>query len=241
MKSSPLTVARQRLRRAARAAFARLPQRLRFAVCRRLVQCDPRPADDLVVKIAETRAELEACFTLLHDAYVDSGFMRPDPSGMRVTPWHALPTTTTICATIGGEVVGTLSMVRDGVFGLPLQSAFDLRSVRAEPGQLAEISALAIRSDYRRTGGAILFPLMKFMYEYCTRYFDTRHLLIAVNPNKIELYEALLFFRRLTAQTVEHYDFANGAAAVGGVLDLMAAPGLFERAYRGRPERRDLP
>jgi hypothetical protein len=141
---------------------------------------------------------------------------------------------------VNGEVVGTLSMVRDGVFGLPLQSAFDLQAVRAEPGQLAEISALAIRPDYRRTGGTILFPLMKFMYEYCTRYFDTRHLLIAVNPNKIELYEALLFFRRLTAQTVEHYDFANGAAAVGGVLDLMAAPGLFEQTYRGRPERRDL-
>ncbi|MEO7244956.1 MAG: PilZ domain-containing protein [Rubrivivax sp.] len=240
MKSSPLTVARRALHRAARATFARLPRRARFAVCRQLVRCDPDPGAGLVVKIAETREELEACFALLHDAYVASGFMQPDPSGLRVTPWHALPTTTTICATVNGEVVGTLSMVRDGVFGLPLQSAFDLHAVRAEPGQLAEISALAIRSDYRRTGGTILFPLMKFMYEYCTRYFDTRHLLIAVNPNKIELYEALLFFRRLTAQTVEHYDFANGAAAVGGVLDLMAAPGLFEQAYRGRPARRDL-
>ncbi len=35
---------------------------------------------------------------------------------------------------------------------------------------------------------------MKFMYEYCTTFFDTRHLVIAVNPRHIEMYESLLFF-----------------------------------------------
>ena len=240
MKSNALTAARQWAHRSLRQALARLPRETRFALYRRLAQCDPHPPADLVLKIAETQDELEACFGLLHDAYVASGFMRPHPSGLRVTAWHALPTTTTVCAQVGGEVVGTLSMVREGVFGLPLQSAFDLAPVRRRPGQLAEISALAVRRDYRRTGGAVLFPLMKFMYEYCTRYFDTRHLLIAVNPDKVELYEALLFFQRLSAQTVDHYDFANGAPAVGAVLDLQGAPAQFRRAYHGRPERRDL-
>ncbi|MBC7939831.1 MAG: PilZ domain-containing protein, partial [Chitinophagaceae bacterium] len=74
----------------------------------------------------------------------------------------------------------------------------------------------------------------------CTRYFDTRHLLIAVNPNHIEMYESLLFFRRLTADGVDRYDFANGAPAVGATLDLQEAPGLFERAYAGKPGRRNL-
>ena len=35
---------------------------------------------------------------------------------------------------------------------------------------------------------------MKFMYQYCRTYFDTRHLVIAVNPNRIEMYESLLLF-----------------------------------------------
>jgi hypothetical protein len=240
MKSTALSAVRRWMRQTLRKGLARLPRETRFALHRRLVRCDPDPGERLVVKIAETADELEACFALLHDAYVASGFMRPDPSGLRVTVWHALPTTTTICAKVDGEVVGTLSMVREGVFGLPLQSAFDLSSVRAKPGQLAEISALAIRRDFRSTGGTILFPLMKFMYEYCTQYFDTRHLLIAVNPNMIELYESLLLFQRLPAHTIEHYDFANGAPAVGATLDLLAAPAQFERLYRGSAERRDL-
>jgi hypothetical protein len=137
-------------------------------------------------------------------------------------------------------VVGTLSIVREGVFGFPMQTAFDISAVRAKEGRIAEISALAVHPDYRKTGGAILFPLMKFMYEYCTRYFDTRHLVIAVHPSKIELYESLLFFQRLPAQEVDSYDFANGAPAVGAVLDLHEAPALFERAYSRKPHRRNL-
>ena len=112
-------------------------------------------------------------------------------------------------------VVGTITIIRDGVFGFPLQAVFDLSSVRALTGNIAEISALAVHPDFRKTGGVILFPLMKFMYEYCKKYFDTRHLVIAVNPDRIELYESLLFFRRLPKSEVDSYDFANGAPAVG--------------------------
>jgi GNAT superfamily N-acetyltransferase len=231
---------RRRARQWARPVLAALPERLRFALYRRAVECDPVHGDRLELKIAETEAELEACFKLLHDAYVASGFMQPHPSGLRITPYHALPTTTTLCAKIDGQVVGTLSIVREGVFGFPMQSVFDIAPVRAKGGRLAEISALAIHPRFRRTGGSILFPLMKFMYEYCTQYFDTRHLLIAVNPAHIEMYESLLFFRRLTEAPVERYDFVNGAPAVGATLDLEEAPELFRRAYAHKPGRRNL-
>jgi len=207
-----------------RRIVAMLPQKKRFAVMRSFVDCDTHPTERLVLKIAETKEELEACFALLHDAYVDSGFMTPDPSGMRVTIYHALPTTTTLCAKFDGKVVGTISLIRESALGFPLQRIFDLTAVRAKEGNIAEVSALAVHPRFRRTGGSILFPLMKFMYEYCTTFFDTRHLVIAVNPNRIEMYESLLFFQRLTANTVDNYDFANGAPAVGASLDLSAAP-----------------
>jgi len=205
-----------------------------------MVDCDPAPDARLVLKIAETQDELEQCFRILHDAYVGSGFMRPDPSGMRATPYHALPTTTTLCAKYEDRVVGTISMIREGVFGFPLQSVFDLERVRGKGGQIAEISALAVHPDFRKTGGAILFPLMKFMHQYCTEFFDTRHLVIAVNPDKIELYEALLFFERLQETAVDQYDFANGAPAVGAALDLQYAPEVFRAGYRGRPARKNM-
>ncbi|MCG2576103.1 hypothetical protein LZ012_03730 [Dechloromonas sp. XY25] len=227
------------LTQTARKLFSMLPQKSRHNVYRSFVDCR-EPNARLVLKIAETQEELEACFTLLHDAYVSSGFMTPDPSGMRVTIYHALPTTTTLCAKIGDQVVGTLSLIRESAIGFPLQRIFDLTDVREKEGQIAEVSALAVHPRYRRTGGTILFPLMKFMYEYCTTFFDTRHLVIAVNPRHIEMYESLLFFKRLTANVVENYDFVNGAPAVGATLDLKHAPETMRKAYAGKPPHRDL-
>lgn len=240
MKRSLRSVLRRSVHQLARRALALLPRAWRFALVRAMVDCPLDPGPGLQLKIADTREELEACFALLHDAYVGEGFMPPDPSGLRVTAYHALPTTTTLCAKIDGRVVGTLSLIREGVFGLPMQTAFDLGSVRAKPGRIAEVSALAVHRDYRGTGGRILFPLMKFMYEYCTAYFDTRHLVIAVNPNKIEMYEALLMFQRLPAAPVERYDFANGAPAVGATLDLSTASDTMRSVYAGRGARRNL-
>jgi GNAT superfamily N-acetyltransferase len=240
MKRSLRSVLRRSVHLLARRALALVPRPWRFALFRAMVDCPLDPGPGLQLKIADTREELEACFALLHDAYVGEGFMAPDPSGLRVTDYHALPTTTTLCAKVDGRVVGTLSLIREGLFGFPMQTAFDLGSVRAKAGRIAEVSALAVHRDYRGTGGRILFPLMKFMYEYCTTYFDTRHLVIAVNPNKIEMYEALLMFQRLPAAPVERYAFANGAPAVGATLDLSSAPEAMRAVYAGRPARRNL-
>lgn len=231
---------RKRMHQLLRRAFSRLPRDVRHRIYRRMIDCDPAPDSRLELKVAETQQELEECFRILHDAYVASGFMKPSPSGLRVTMYHALPTTTTLCAKYDGRVVGTMSMIREGVFGFPLQSVFDLSEVRAKQGQIAEISALAVHPDFRMTGGAILFPLMKFMYQYCTEYFDTRHLVIAVNPDKIELYESLLFFERLQENVVDKYDFANGAPAVGATLDLPLAKEVFRRVYGQRQDRKNL-
>jgi len=231
---------RKRMHQGLRWMLAALPRETRFAIYRSFVDCDPEPSERLQLKIADTEEELEASFSLLHDAYVDAGFMKPDPSGMRVTLYHALPTTTTLCAKWDGEVVGTISLIRESAFGFPLQKVFDLSGVRVKGGNLAEVSALAVHPRFRKTGGGILFPLMKYMYEYATEYFDTRHLLIAVNPNRIEMYESLLFFQRLTANVVDKYDFANGAPAVGAALDLYQAPAIMAPAYAGKPPRKDL-
>ena len=199
------------------------------------------PTERLVLKIAETEAELEASFRLLHDAYVASNFMTSHPNKLRVTPYHALPTTTTLCALYDGEVVGTISLIREGVFGFPMQKAFDLQHIRKKGGLIAEVSALAVHPRFRRTVGQVVLPLMKFMYGYCTRYFDTRHLVIAVNPSHIAFYESLLLFRRLEDQVVENYGFVNGAPAVGAALDLAEAPLLMRQAYAGKVgKKRDL-
>ncbi|GHU29410.1 hypothetical protein AGMMS50256_14240 [Betaproteobacteria bacterium] len=233
-------VVRRIVRQGTRKVISWLPRNQRFKIIRSFADCNPSLSSRLVLKIAETQEELEACFKLLHEAYVDSGFMKSHPSGMRVTIYHALPTTTTLCAKYDDKVVGTLSLIRESILGVPMQKIFDLSAVRAKKGQIAEVSALAIHKGFRRTGGSVLFPLMKFMYEYCTTFFDTRHLVIAVNPRHIEMYESLLFFQRLSANVVENYDFVNGAPAVGATLDLMEAPEIFRKCYDSKPPYQNL-
>ncbi|MBR0568036.1 hypothetical protein J5J83_18085 [Azoarcus sp. L1K30] len=217
-----------------------LPGRLRFAVYGKLIRCDAVLSEKLVFKLAETREELEACFHLLHDAYVDAGFMQPDPSAMRVTVYHALPTTSTLLCRYGERVVGTLSLIRESAMGFPMQRIFDLDAVRRQGGNIAEVSALAIDPRFRSASGKILLPLMKFMYEYATRQFDTRHLVIAVNPRHVGFYEAVLCFRRLAQRPVAHYDFVNGAPAVGAHLDLSTAPAVYRRRYDKLPPAKNL-
>ena len=240
MKRSVLSRLRKALHDGVRRAISRLPQTWRFALFRAMVQCDPTPDARLELKIAETQDELEACFRILHDSYVAAGFMKADPSGLRVTVYHALPTTTTLCAKWDGRVVGTISIIREGVFGFPLQSVFDLSALRAKGGNITEVSSLAVDPSFRRTGGMVMFPLMKFMREYAKFYFDTRHLVIAVNPDRIEMYESLLCFERLHSSEVGHYDFANGAPAVGATLDLRDADERTERLYLGKPRHKNL-
>ena len=117
MKQTLTASARKVWHQGLRKTFSFLPRDLRFAFFRSFVDCDPAPDPRLVLHIAQTREDLEACFRLLHDAYVASGFMKPAPSGLRATIYHALPTTTTLCAKFEGRVVGTVSLIRESVFG----------------------------------------------------------------------------------------------------------------------------
>lgn len=224
MTATPPPRARHLFSRAARAAASRLPRRWRQAVWRGLVDCGPQPAVGLALRIAESADEFEACFALARDAGAPGA-----------TPWHALPSTTTVCAVLGGEIVGTLTLVRDGVFGLPMQSAFDLSPVRARGGPLAEVMALAVRRDFRHAGGGLLFPLLKFAYEYSTRCSDTRHLVFAAPPGPLELCEALLPVDRLAAEGAR-----DAGAMVAASVDLQRAPERLRAVYGGRMARRDL-
>ncbi|MDC8774033.1 GNAT family N-acetyltransferase [Roseateles albus] len=223
-----------------RILLKKLPVDFRYPLYRRLAHVDPSSDMRLELKIAETKEELSDCFKILHDSYTASGYMRPHSSGMRITKYHALPTTTTVCAKYDGRVVGTISIIREGIFGFPLQSAFDLTKVRAKGGRIAEISSLAIHPDFRNVGGSVFFPLMKFVREYCVNFSEVRHLVIAVNPNKIDFFEAILYFSRLQESVVANYDFANGAPAVGATLDLKESSGLLLQGFKGRPKKNNI-
>jgi hypothetical protein len=193
-----------------------------------------------VFKLAQTREELEACFHLLHDEYVRAGFMKPDPSGMRVTIHHALPTTSTLMCRHGKCVVGTVSLIRENVLGFPMQRIFNLDEIVREGGNVAEVSALAIDRRFHTAKNQIVMPFLKFLYEYAEYRFDTRHLVIAVHPQHIGFYEDVLCFRRLACPSADHYAFVDDIPAVGAHLDLEEAKEIFFKKYADMPLEKNL-
>jgi ribosomal protein S18 acetylase RimI-like enzyme len=223
MKRTGFETLYRRVRRvpetALRLALPYLPAAARRSLIRAAVDVPLETPKGLKLKIATTRAELEGAFRLVHDAYVAEGFMTPDPSGMRATKFHLLPTTTTLIGKVGDEVVATVSVVQDGAFGVPMDAAFDLSALRTDGRRIAEISSLAVAPAFRRRGAA-LWLVTKLMLRYSLDRLGLDCWVASANPKHTFLYEGVWNFRRLDCAPVAHYDFANGAPAVPWFADL---------------------
>lgn len=230
---------RKKLRKLVRNNFNRIPDALRARLERRMFQIHlgglPK---DIVFKLAETKEELEAAFGLLHDCYVREGYMLPKPSGLRVTPYHALPTTTTLIAKKENKVIATVSLIRQTGLGLPIETAYDVSKVMAPGQQAVEISALAIAPEFRGKDAQILFWLSKYVLQYCYKYFAVDFMFIAMGPWKADLYENIILFERL--HFIEKYKFSNNAPAVIAYLDLKNYSNKLLSVYWDAPIERNV-
>jgi len=219
-----------------RKLLAALPEKIRFSLMRNRVRIKSEwPSESLEIKIATSEEELASAYRLLHDSYVKSGFMNPDPTGMRVLPQHLLPQTTTIVAKWDGKVIGTLSLIRDNPFGLPLEKAFDISDRRFSGRRLAEVSSLAVDPAYRGQINSALFPMFRFVYQYARNCFGIHEFVIAVNPSMVDLYLGFMCFERLKAQK-KAYDFVKGAPAVALYLNFETALERWRNVFAHRPE-----
>ena len=77
-----------------------LPTFIKTPLLRSVVEFPQDISPTLRFKVAETKSELEQAFKLLHDGYVNEQLMTPHPSGLRVTKYHSLPSTTTLIAIV---------------------------------------------------------------------------------------------------------------------------------------------
>ncbi len=107
-----------------------------------------RCAGEAVCKIAASREERKAAFRLVYGKYLRSNLCEPNEWQMRVTPYHLQPTTDVINASVPDGVTATLTLVRDGHLGLPMEGVFgaEVARRRAKKLHLAEVSSLACKS-----------------------------------------------------------------------------------------------
>jgi hypothetical protein len=184
---------------------------------------DDELSDSIDCRLAGGSADLDAAFRLVHDQYVARGYMSPHPSGRRLSLHHALPTTKVFVAYRGAEPVGTLSLIQDSAIGVPMDDAYrqELATLREWNRSFAEVSALAIATEHRALGLAVLVRLVRMLVLYAAEFARLDALCIAVNPRHVD------FYRRAFEFTVfgqlREYEKVNGAPAVALRVDLAKA------------------
>ena len=191
----------------------------------------------LTVELASSKEDFEQAYRLLHDVYVEIGFMEPHPSGLRLNVYNMLPHTSTIVAKINGEVVGTISVIRENPLSLPLDESIDTTFYRKPGWQIGEVTGLAVIREWRGQG-QILFPLLKFIYEYSIDFLKVDVFQIAAALDKEDFFRALLFFEPI-ADTVLRDPLINGTPVAPLYLDLNHARTQFKRAYGDRGPNAD--
>jgi hypothetical protein len=76
----------------------------------------------VVIKFAETKDEYEQAFSLVYNTYLNIGVIKPNRSNLRLTLYHALPTTKVLIVKKNKTVISTLTTILDNPLGLPLYS-----------------------------------------------------------------------------------------------------------------------
>jgi len=172
-----------------------------------------------VVRIATRRNELLDAFRLVYQAYLRAGLCEPNPHRMRVTPYHLLPTTEVLVAVSDSNVAATMTLVRDGGLGLPMECVYPEEvAARREQGiELGEVSCLAARQEDLRRAFPLLVRVMSLCAQ-CARSRGLDELLIAVHPRHAGFYERFLGFQVIGHEKV--YDSVCYNPAVPLALDL---------------------
>lgn len=192
----------------------------------------------IVFRIASRRKELYSALNLVYEAYVYSGLIETNHFEVRVTPFHALPTTEVLVAEHGSDVICTMSLVRDGTLGLPMENIYatEIERRRRQGKHLAEVSCLADDRESCDHSFSVVSRLMALTAQ-CAKCRGVDELVIAVHPRHAGFYQRFLAFEPIGE--VKAYGAVLDNPAVALVMDLnrlqlehpQAHKRLFGRAF----------
>lgn len=168
------------------------------------------------LQIATSRWELFTAFRLVYQEYRKAGLVHPNPLEVRLTPYHLLPTTDVIVAATpaGKEAACTVTLVRDGRMGLPIESIFPETVIerRRQGRSIAEVTSLADNREVVGSGTSLVFQVMSFMAQRA-KLKGVDDLLITVHPHHAKFYERFIGFKVI-----------GDSRPYGSVLDNPAVP-----------------
>ncbi len=169
----------------------------------------------ITIRLAETRREFEAANRLVYENYVEDGFWEPDESQLETNKYLHSPHRVLWVAMAHGELIGTMSIIRDSALGLPSDAGQPalMDRLRTHGDMLAEVSCVATQRTH--AARQIVLFLMAFGMQYCFHYEGLDRLVASCKPKHANFYESMLCFSKVSAPT--YYDYSN---AVGYLISL---------------------
>lgn len=152
-----------------------------------------------IIERAYTLEDLRKAYRLVHEVYLGTGYLHPEPSGLRLRIYETTSETATFVAKKDGEVVGVLSVVGDSQdLGLPSDGAFkaELNAMRAAGARLCEVTNQAVAEGYRKS--AVPTELMRCAIAHSIKA-GYHYGVAAVSPSHNGFYD-LMGFQLLGAE-----------------------------------------
>ena len=182
------------------------------------------------VGVANTRVELFSAFELIYEAYLRSELIESNPYQMRVTGYQTLRTTDVLIACEDERVVCTVSVIRDGTLGLPMEAVYqnEIEDRRQSGIRMAEVSCLA--HDAEKEGN---FPVVVHLMSLVAQLSKARsvdQLMIAVHPRHARFYSRFLGFQLIGEERA--YEAVQNHPAVTMMLDLSNLATFHPRGYK---------
>lgn len=176
--------------------------------------------EEIVLKQAETESEIKQALTLVHDSYVELGYMDENKHRMRFSKFLVLPTTVILIAKWKDEVIGTISIVSDSAFGLPSDPVWAEHKFREKGELIAEISALCIKKNFVFRRGKLLMALCKIMYMYCNQILKIDKIVASTTSEVESFYTDILLFEPLKENRGDAHHMVKGNPSFYGSLPI---------------------
>ena len=184
---------------------------------------------------ATTCRDLEQAFRLVHDVYVDAGYIRPQAHGIRMRHFECSPDTATFTAQAASHgTIGVMSVVMDSDdFGLPSDHIYkdEIDKLRANGSTICEFSNQAVLKEFRRKGPSTELMRCAFAHAYAKGVTD---IVFSVSPNVVSFYE-MMHFQRF-GETRNYSTTLNDPVVLIHVPDIQTRGAYSERsddpAYR---------
>lgn len=202
--------------------------------------------DGVTFREASSIEDYMSCFRLLHDVYVEAGFIQPATPPLRIISHHSDPEARVFMACLTdsqGEKtpIYTASLFPDNEQdGLPMDIGFkrQVDRLRNQGRRLLEVGCLASHPLYRKGNKHIPMLGNRLIVSYAIKILHVDDLLITVHPKYLKIYEDILLFDKIGQ--ISSFSYVNNNPAVALRLNLNTVRHRFKEIYGKKPTEKNL-